>query len=99
MNLDDLRKRIDEINAEIIALLSKRLAITAQIAKVKKEQGLPVFDPAREAEQRTRLHELAKKQGLSPSVIEEMFNLFVDYSKTQMNVEMGHAEKNRLPRD
>lgn len=90
---------IDEINKEIIALFSRRLEITKQIARVKKEHELPVQDAAREEKQLLMLRTLAQKQGLSPAVIEEIFNLFVDYSKLNMKMEMGHAEKSRLPRN
>ena len=91
MKLDELRNTIDSINEEIIALFSKRLAVTKQIAKVKKENQLPVHDPIREEKQRTHLREMAIKHGLSPAVVEEIFKLFVDYSKLDMKMEMDDA--------
>jgi chorismate mutase len=97
MNLGELREKIDGINEEIILLFSKRLEITKEIAKVKEASKLPCDDPIRDAQQLMTLHELALKHGLSPSVMEEIFNLFVDYSKMVMKKEMRDAEKNRLP--
>ncbi|MBS0604177.1 MAG: chorismate mutase [Verrucomicrobia bacterium] len=97
MNLDELRKIIDQLNTEIIELFSKRLSVTKEIAKVKKENQLPVHDPLREEKQLQMLREAAKKHGLSPAVIEEIFNLFVDYSKMNMKLEMGNEQKSRLP--
>src|SRR5437773_1201392 len=97
MNLDELRRIIDGLNEEIIALLSKRLEVTQKIAQVKKENKLPIDDPPREEEQRVALRELAKKQNLSPAVIEEMFAIFIHYSKLKMKMEVGHAKENRLP--
>ena len=73
MNLENLRKIIDEINDEIIALFSKRLGIAKEIAKVKKENKLPVYDPDREEKQRALLRKLAQKHGLSGPVVEEIF--------------------------
>jgi chorismate mutase len=93
MTLEDLRKLIDQLNAEIIALFSERLKVARQIAHVKKESRLPVHDPLREERQLQMLRELSQKHGLSPAVMEEIFTLFVDYSKLNMKMEMGD-EKN-----
>lgn len=96
MNLEHLRQKIDKLNAEIIELFSKRLEITKEIAKVKKQQNLPVFDSEREEQQREQLRELARRHDLSPVIIEEIFDLFVDYSKLNMKMEMGNDGKNRI---
>ena len=37
--LKDLRKRIDEIDGQILELLDKRARSTLEIAKVKKREG------------------------------------------------------------
>jgi chorismate mutase len=92
MNLDELRGLIDQINEEIVALFARRLEITQQIAKVKKEHKLAVNDPIREEKQRMLLRALAQKKGLNPAVVEEIFHLFVEYSKLTMQMEMGNEE-------
>ncbi len=91
MKLELLRNTIDSINEEIIALFARRLAVTKQIARVKRENHLPVHDPIREEKQRVHLREMALKHELSPAVVEEIFNLFVDYSKLDMKMEMDDA--------
>ena len=48
MKIEDWRIRIDELNDEIISLLNKRATYATEIGKIKKQQGLPVFDSARE---------------------------------------------------
>ena len=80
--------KIDHLNAEIIGLFSERLKIAKEIAKIKKERIFP-HDPVREQEQLQVLRDLAKLHGLSPAVIEEIFTLFVDYSKINMKMEIG----------
>ncbi len=97
MKLDELREVVDQINEEIIGLFAKRLEVTKQIARVKKEEQLPVDDFGREERQLKMLRAWAQKQGLNPTVVEEIFTLFVDYSKQNMKVEMGHDQKGRLP--
>lgn len=81
MTLEVLRKEIDEINASIIALFSRRLTLAIKIGKVKKEHGLPICDHKREALQLETVRTLAEEQGLNPNVIEEIFTLFIDYTK------------------
>ncbi|MGB9711948.1 MAG: prephenate dehydratase [Dissulfurimicrobium sp.] len=46
--LDGLRKRIDEIDREIVSLLKERMAIACEIGKEKAEAGLDAFDVGRE---------------------------------------------------
>jgi chorismate mutase len=96
MTLEEWRKIVDQLNGEIIALFSKRLEITREIARIKKEHNLPVHDPIREQEQLELLHDMARKHGLCPSVIEEIFHVFVEYSKCNMQLEMSGEKKNRL---
>lgn len=47
-SLDDWRRRIDTLNAELVKLLNERARCAEQIAEFKQRSGLPVFDAARE---------------------------------------------------
>lgn len=50
MELDDLRKEIDDIDKEMKSLFLKRMEIVKQIALIKKAKSLPVFQKSREEE-------------------------------------------------
>lgn len=50
MELDDLRQRIDRVDAELVRLFEERMELSRRVGACKKERGLPVFDPARERE-------------------------------------------------
>ncbi len=50
MDLNELRKKIDAVDRELVALLEKRLDVAAAIAAYKRAHGLPVLDRSREAE-------------------------------------------------
>ena len=56
--IERLRKRLDEINLEILELLSERGQIAQEIGKEKKKAGVNRFDPVRE---RKMLDILAEK--------------------------------------
>ena len=90
MSLESMRTIIDQLNAEIIGLFSIRLKVAKEIAGIKSKHQLPVHDPVREEKQLQALRDLAQQQGLSPAVIEEIFALFVEYSKLNMKLEMAN---------
>ena len=60
MELQDYRKKIDEIDAQMTALFTERMQTAAQIAAYKKEHALSVLDAGRE---RQKLSEIAKLAG------------------------------------
>ena len=48
MELSELRKEIDKIDAELTALFLRRMEASGQIAAVKAAKGLPIRNAARE---------------------------------------------------
>ena len=50
MDLDQIRKDIDQIDQELVALLEKRMVCVSHIIEYKEQQGLPVLDQGRERE-------------------------------------------------
>ena len=60
MELQELRNEINRIDGEMLALLERRLAVCRAIAEYKRQNGLPVRDPARETE---KLHEAMEQGG------------------------------------
>jgi len=62
MNLQDYRMRIDEVDEELLRLFKERMNISSEIAKYKKEQGIPVFDAARENDKLANMREKAGEE-------------------------------------
>jgi len=52
-----MRREIDAVDNEILAAFRKRMALSAEIAKFKKENGLPLLDVDRE---KFKLDKIAK---------------------------------------
>lgn len=48
--LADLRKKIDVVDKDILALVLKRLELVDQVAEVKRANKIPIFVPGREDE-------------------------------------------------
>jgi chorismate mutase len=49
-DLDDLRKRIDLLDESLVRLLNARAACALEIGRIKREMGVPIYQPEREAE-------------------------------------------------
>ena len=49
-SLDDLRKRIDEVDCQLVKLLNERARVVIDIGKLKSQTGSPVYAPDREKE-------------------------------------------------
>ena len=71
-SLSDLRRRIDELDAELIRIVSRRAAVVVEIGKTKQAEGTPIYAPHREAEVLARV--LANNPGpLSDRTIEAVY--------------------------
>jgi chorismate mutase len=46
----ELRERVDEVDSQLIRALSERAQIVQDLARIKAEAGVPIFDPKREEE-------------------------------------------------
>jgi chorismate mutase len=48
MDIEDWRLKIDEIDRQLVALLSERASAAQAIGKLKRSTALPVYEPNRE---------------------------------------------------
>ena len=55
--LEEMRAQMDKIDSEIMSAFTKRMELSAEIAKYKKEKNLPVLDEERE---KAKLDAIAK---------------------------------------
>ena len=92
-DLQILRGEIDRINKQMLQLFEQRMELSARFAEIKKEQGLPVFDPSREQEILDKvcagLPEDLKDYG------RELFTKILDLSKRYQREQMNMPESNR----
>lgn len=79
MDLNDLRKEIDNIDDELIALFEKRLEIAKKIGDYKKKNSLPILDSKREKEKIEKI--LSKSEYRYRKYIEEIFEDIFKISK------------------
>ena len=56
-NINSLRKKIDELDDQMIDLVVQRLAIAKEIGDIKETNGIEVIDPNRESQIINRIAE------------------------------------------
>lgn len=71
--LPDLREEIRGIDDELLALVRKRLDVARRVADAKRDAGLPVLDPAREAAVVRYAGEFARQHGLIEEDVRALF--------------------------
>jgi len=81
MSLEDLRKKIDEVDAKIVRLIGERIRIAEEIGKEKKEQGKQVEDREREAWVLKNVGSIAQKENINPEDIEGVYRQIIATSK------------------
>jgi 3-deoxy-7-phosphoheptulonate synthase/chorismate mutase len=87
--LDELRLKLDEINDQLLELISNRAAIVQEIGIVKTKQGVPRFDPVRE---RKMLDDLVAKNN-GPFDDNTILHLFKQIFKASLDLQEDEHKK------
>ena len=84
--LAPLRDKIDDVDREMLALLRSRMGLARQIACVKREQGMPVYQPQRwDAVMSDRLRQ-AESLGLDKAFVRELLEkIHAESVRVQLN--------------
>jgi chorismate mutase len=77
-DIKQLRKRIDEVDEQILQSLSKRTKICKSIGLVKKKHGIPIQDLPRESDVYAHIKEKAADLGLDPAQVEAIYRQIVN---------------------
>lgn len=79
--LEQLRAEIAALDDELTRLLERRLAAVAEIGGIKQRLGLPVLDPAREAEVVRRAAHRARERGVDPELVRAVLWRVIDHAR------------------
>ncbi len=80
MDLQELRKQIDEIDSSLVELYEKRMEVSSAIADYKIENGKKVYDRERELEKIKTVKSLAHSE-FNKIGIEELFSQIMSMSR------------------
>lgn len=90
--LDEYRAEIDVIDIEILKLLNDRTRVVERIGQVKREVGLPVYEPRREEEvyRNVTTHNHGP---LSAGAVKRVFERIIDEMRTIQRERMRQANE------
>jgi chorismate mutase len=67
------REEIAKLDSDLISLLKSRVALAIRTGELKREIGLPILDPGREATVIREAGEKARASGLAEEPVREIF--------------------------
>ena len=94
MDLQEIRRHLDEIDKDIVTLFERRMALCREVAEYKIETGKPVYDAERERQKLETVRSLAKEG--SRQGVEELFSQLMALSRRlqhQILAEKGKGTK------
>lgn len=74
------RKRIDDLDDQIIDLLAERTGVIREVGRLKHEKNIPSVIQSRVDEVRERAVLRAAKKGLDENLIRQFYASLIDYS-------------------
>ena len=98
MEIQEIRKRIDEADEQLVQAFAKRMRAASDIADYKREHGLPVWDPAREREVMAK--QTKAVDGDMAMYVKLLYNTIFDISRSyqQRRLHRGGELGNRIAR-
>jgi chorismate mutase/prephenate dehydratase len=90
MKIDDLRKKIDDIDARIVELIAERQGISQEIGKGKKKTSRLIEDRERELGVLKNVRRLARAHKISPVDIESVYRQIISASRKIQGVAVAY---------
>jgi chorismate mutase len=90
MNIDDLRRKIDEIDHKLVELLNERSRCALEIGRLKRISALPLYQPEREREILEGV-ERANRGPLPDVAIRRLFERILDEARSVERTAMQEA--------
>ena len=83
MTIDDLRRRIDQLDEQLVELLNERAACALEIGRLKQTMGLEVYQPEREAEVLRHVQSHGRQTGspLGGDALARVFERIIDEAR------------------
>jgi chorismate mutase-like protein len=89
--LDDLRRDIDRVDEVLVRLLNERARCACEIGRLKKDQGIEVYQPDREKQVLDHVRSVAAEGPLGPDAIARLFERIIDEAR-RLERRVAHDE-------
>lgn len=81
MKLEDLREQIDEIDEELVEVISRRLSIMPEVAEIKRSRNVGIDQEGREREVIENIRKKAEERRMDPDFVERIMTEIISESK------------------
>ena len=83
LTIEELRERIDKVDQQLVQLLNVRVACAVEIGRLKHDEGLPVYQPQREAQVLERVRQSATTLAgpLTAEAVVRIFERIIDEAR------------------
>jgi chorismate mutase len=89
--IESLRKRIDELDEQLVRLLSARAACALEVGRAKKAAGIQIYQPSREAE--VLAHVAHVNRGpLDDGAVQRLFERIIDEARRLERIADGEPD-------
>ncbi len=87
--LDQLRRAIDAIDHDMVALLKERQEQVEKVLQLKKAHGLSVYHPAREENLISEKRRIGRAVGLDADYLEDIFRRILRQSRVEQTAQLA----------
>ncbi len=90
MDISELRKKIDELDARLVELLNERAKCATEIGKLKRGREMPIYEPQREK----IIFENVRKHNRGPlddHHLVQIYERIIDIMRSIQREEITHA--------
>src|ERR1700681_4325462 len=91
MTLDDLRQDIDRVDEVLVRLLNERARCVCEIGRLKKEQGIDIYQPDREKAVMWHVRDVAVEGPLGREAIGRQFERIINEAR-RLGLSVVHDE-------
>ena len=81
--LEKSRKRIDEIDNDLVNLISERTSLAKDIVSAKVFLGMEIYDKSREDEVHAKVSKLAQEKNIDDDILSDIMNMLTILSKNK----------------
>ena len=77
-DLGDIRRRLDLVDRQLVALLAERSRLVEEVIVYKRAHAMAVVDRAREDDMLEKIEEVAVAEGLDPRIARQVLRAIID---------------------
>ena len=89
--LDELRDDIDRVDEVLVRLLNERARVACEIGRLKKAQGIEIYQPDREKHVLEHVRSVAIEGPLGADAIARLFERIIDEAR-RLERRVAHGE-------